>query len=235
MDAKRKVLVSDYDQTFFIDEESLKLNMQAVAEFRKQENIFVIATGRSYLDFHNKLDMYHFDYDYVIINHGATILDAKNQVFINYHIDNNIINNIKNDLRLDKSISNFCCSELDSRVSFEHKNLTKIHVKYNSKEEAMDVNKIINDKYHDYVNSYYVTENSVEIISKEIDKSKAINILVEKLKIDKDDVYTIGDGYSDIKMIEDYKGYAIKNSVDELKKVAIKEVSNVSDLIEEIM
>ena len=36
-------------------------------------------------------------------------------------------------------------------------------------------------------------------------------------------------------MIEDYKGYAIKNSVDELKKVAIKEVSNVSDLIEEIM
>ena len=73
-----KMLVSDYDQTFYLNDEDIEKNKQAVAKFRKAGNIFVIATGRSYLDFFNKLEIYNFEYDYLIINHGATILDAYN-------------------------------------------------------------------------------------------------------------------------------------------------------------
>ena len=53
--------------------------------------------------------------------------------------------------------------------------------------------------------------------------------------IDKNNVYTIGDGYSDIKMIENYHGSAMKESVQELKDVAEKEYDSVSKLIEDIM
>ena len=35
-------------------------------------------------------------------------------------------------------------------------------------------------------------------------------------------------------MIKDYKGYAMKESVEELKKVAIGKIESVSELIEEI-
>ena len=45
----KKVLVSDYDQTFYINDEDIEKNKLAVSEFRKEGNIFVIATGRSYL------------------------------------------------------------------------------------------------------------------------------------------------------------------------------------------
>lgn len=55
------------------------------------------------------------------------------------------------------------------------------------------------------------------------------------LKFDLENIYTIGDGDSDIYMVRDYKGYAIKNAQKELKKVAIKEYNSVSDLIKDIL
>ena len=81
MNMNKKILVSDYDQTFYLNDEDVEINKEAVDRFRKEGNIFVIATGRSYFDFHNKVNMYNFDYDYVIINHGATILDKNNNIF----------------------------------------------------------------------------------------------------------------------------------------------------------
>lgn len=231
----KKILISDYDQTLYLNDEDMEKNKVAIKNFREKGNIFVIATGRSYLDFHNKVDLYNFEYDYVIINHGATILCKDNDVFTNFSIKNEIIDNIKNDLQLEKSIKGFCCSRLDSRVDFNHKDLTKINVRYNSKEEAMIINKTINNKYSNFVNSYYVTENSIEIISNEINKSKAIDILLKKLKISRDNTYTIGDGYSDIEMIKDFNGYTMVNSVDELKNIAKKHYNSVSELINEIM
>ncbi len=208
------MLVSDYDQTFYINDNDIEKNKKAVEQFQNKGNIFVIATGRSYLDFKNKLDLYNFNYDYVILNHGATILDKDNNIFANYSIDSNIIKDIYEDLNIKESINSFNCSELESRVDFNHQNLTKINVKYNSREEAMRINKIINDKYSNYVVSYFVNTNSIEIISNQTNKSNAINILIERLGLSKDDIYTIGDGYSDIDMIKDFNGYAIKDSVE---------------------
>lgn len=232
---KMKVLVSDYDQTFYINDNDIEKNKKAVEQFQNKGNIFVIATGRSYLDFKNKLDLYNFNYDYVILNHGATILDKDNNIFANYSIDSNIIKDIYEDLNIKESINSFNCSELESRVDFNHQNLTKINVKYNSREEAMRINKIIKDKYSNYVVSYFVNTNSIEIISNQTNKSNAINILIERLGLSKDDIYTIGDGYSDIDMIKDFNGYAIKDSVEELKQVSIKEYESVSDLINDML
>ena len=107
-----KMLVSDYDQTFYLNDEDIEKNKQAVAKFRKAGNIFVIATGRSYLDFFNKLEIYNFEYDYLIINHGATILDADNNILANFPMNNEIISKLKKDLQLNKALENFCCSKL---------------------------------------------------------------------------------------------------------------------------
>lgn len=235
MNISQRMLVSDYDQTFYLNDEDIEKNKKAVEKFRREGNIFVIATGRSYFDFHNKVDIYNFEYDYVIINHGATILDKNDNVFANFSINDEIINNIREDLQLEKLVKGFCCSRLESRVDFNHKDLTKINVKYNSKEEAMTINEIINSKYSNYINSYYVSENSLEVISNETNKSNAINLLLNRLNILPENVYTIGDGYSDIGMINDFNGYAMSNSVEELKQLATKEYESVSDLINEII
>ena len=172
-----KMLVSDYDQTFYLNDEDIEKNKQAVAKFRKAGNIFVIATGRSYLDFFNKLEIYNFEYDYLIINHGATILDAYNNILANFPMNNEIISKLKKDLQLNKALENFCCSKLKSRVDFDHKDLTKINIKYKNKEIANSINLNINKNYSDYVNSYHVADKLIEIIDAQTNKSYAINLL----------------------------------------------------------
>lgn len=235
MNIYKKIFVSDYDQTFYLNDDDIEKNKIAIKKFREKGNVFVIATGRSYFDFKNKSDLYNIYYDYVIVNHGATILDKNNNIIYNFSINNEIIGDLKQDLEIDKSIKTFCCSELESRVDFNYKNLTKIHAKYNDIETAMKINDKINNKYNKYIKAYFVTGNAIEIISKKTDKCLAIDLLLKDLGIDKKYVYTIGDGYSDIEMIRNFNGYCMKESVNELKNIAKKEYESVSDLINEIM
>lgn len=231
----KKILVSDYDQTFYLNDQDIEENKKAVKKFKEAGNIFIIATGRSFLDFKNKVNSYHFDYDYVILNHGATLLDKDDHVLFHFPICENILSPIKNDLCLEDSIHHFCCSKLESRVDFDFGNLTKIHVKYDSKEMAMRINNLINSQYSNYVVSYYVNDNSIEIISNQTNKSHAIKLLMEKLNVNSSNVYSIGDGHSDIEMVTDFNGYCMKNSVNELKSVAISEIESVSILIRNLL
>lgn len=228
----RKMIVSDYDETFYLNDKDIENNKIAVDEFRKHGNIFVIATGRSYFDLQNKVNMYHFEYDYALINHGSTIIDKNNNIIYNFSIENQIINNLKNDLELDKTDKYFCCSKLESRVDLSHIDLTKIALVYNNEVDVKKLSSRINKKYKE-INSYPVTKNMLEIISKKTDKSKSIKLLSEHLELS--NIYTIGDGYSDISMVRDYNGYAMKNSVNELKNVANKEYESVSKMIKDIL
>lgn len=231
-----KLLISDYDKTFYLNDEDIENNKIYVNKFIDLGNLFVIATGRSYLDFHNKLDIYNFNYNYAILNHGATIIDKNNKVLFNICISNEIVSQIRNDLNLSECINYFCCSEIDSRVTFEHKDLTKINVRYSSKKYALDKATFINNKYGNYVKAYYVDTNSVEIISNKTNKAEAIYWLIKFCNnINKDNTYAIGDSYSDIEMVQEFNGYCMEDSVSELKSIAIKEYNSVSSLIKDIL
>lgn len=230
----RKILVSDYDQTFYLNDEDIEKNKKSVENFRKQENIFIFATGRSYFDFMNKAEQYKLKWDYLIINHGATILDKNNNIISNYTIDNDVIKNIKKDLENENAIKYFCCNLENSRTNFNDKDLTKIYAKY-EKDKAEQINSLINKKYSEFVNCYLVSGNAVEIISNKTCKSNAIEEIAQIEKINKEDIFTIGDGYSDIEMIKNYNGYCMEESVQELLKICNgKIVKSVSELIEKM-
>ena len=230
----KKLLVSDYDQTFYLNDEDIEKNKKSVENFRKQENIFIFATGRSYFDFMNKEEQYKLKWDYLIINHGATILDKNNNIISNYTIDNDVIKNIKKDLEIEKAIKYFCCNLENSRTNFNDKDLTKIYAKY-EKDKAEQINSLINKKYSEFVNCYLVSGNAVEIISNKTCKSNAIEEIVQIEKVNRENIFTIGDGYSDIEMIKSYNGYCMEESVQELLKICNgKIVKSVSELIEKI-
>ena len=230
----KKLLVSDYDQTFYLNDKDIEKNKKSVENFRKQENIFIFATGRSYFDFMNKAEQYKLKWDYLIINHGATILDKNNNIISNYTIDNDVIKNIKKDLEIEKAIKYFCCNLENSRTNFNDKDLTKIYAKY-EKDKAEQINSLINKKYSEFVNCYLVSGNAVEIISNKTTKSHAISKIAQIEKITPDRIYTVGDGYSDIEMIKNYNGYCMEESVPELLEICSgKIVKSVSELIEKI-
>lgn len=232
----KKMLVSDYDGTFYTDEDNVKLNVEEVEKFRRLNNLFVIATGRSYYDFGKKKKKYDIKYDYLVINHGATILNKEEETISNYVIDENVKLDLVKELDLQDQETMFACSGLESRVSIKNKNITKINKKYKTLEEARKINEYINKKYKDKVESYLLpTSNAVEVISAKTNKAKAVQELSNLENIKKDNVYTIGDSYNDVEMIEKFNGYSIENAKEEVKKVSKGECSSVSKLIKKLI
>ena len=159
----KKMLVSDYDRTFYIDDADIEKNKKAIKDFINKNNLFTIATGRSFWDFKKKVNIYNIYYDFAILNHGATIISKNNEIISNIGIDDKIIKDIKKEINLQEATNYFCCSELESRVDFEHGNLTKINLKYKTPEKAIEINNILNEKYNNFINSYYIMNTSIEI------------------------------------------------------------------------
>ena len=174
-----KVLVSDYDKTFYLNDEDIEKNKRSVKKFREAGNIFVIATGRSYLDLKSQIDKYNLEYDFIIINHGSTIIGKNSGILYNFTINNDIIPELKSDLKIEeynmeylncrpeKPRDNvyFCCNGFEGRLDFDVENLTKIAVVYKGDVDVNPINENINRKYKD-INCYHVSKKSLELISK---------------------------------------------------------------------
>lgn len=229
-----KILVSDYDNTLYTNENVIKRNVEAINRFMK-ENIFVVATGRSYLDFIYFSKKYGINYNYLIVNYGATII-KNDSVIYNETIENDIKDKILDILELEHATYSFSCIEKDNRNTLKDHNITKIHTRYQTKEKAYAIYKKVLNLYGNYVNCYFVNHGlGIEIISKKVDKATAITKLIQIEKLNDMDIYTIGDSYSDIEMIASFNGVALSNSISEIKERAVMEVSNVFDLVNEII
>lgn len=229
-----KLLVSDYDYTFYLNDEDIIKNVEAVRKFIKN-NIFLIATGRSYFHYNNVKKLHNIESNYVILNHGATII-KDDKIIYNIEIDNSIKDELIKDLKVNEIVDYYCCSKLENYNSLDIYDLTKIHVQYETEKEAQEVKKVILSKYSDYINCFFVCKKrAIEIVSKKVDKSKAIKYVANLEGIEEKDIYTIGDGYNDIEMIKKFNGARIINCVEELKQVTDVEYQSVSKMINDIL
>ena len=221
------MLVSDYDDTLNIEKEK---NLKYIKKFMKN-NIFVIATGRSYISIKQrlKIDMNGLMPDYLITNHGATILNNKNEVINTHFIEKEIVNKILT--LIDKKIT--------YKINFYgtkkfNENINKIMLIFKSIDEATDTfNKI---KKANLVTVYLINREGkfpkVEIINKKVNKAKAIEF-IEKLE-NPSKIEVIGDGTQDIEMIKKYNGNCMFNAVDKVKEISKKQYKYVYKLIEEL-
>lgn len=231
-----KMLVSDYDSTFYINDEDIKRNVKVVNDFMNRDNnYFVIATGRSYFDFMKKKKLYNINYDYLIINHGATII-KNDQVIYNFPIDDTIKRQIIDTIDFSSLVSYFLCSGIDSRVSIDNDNITKINMLFDSVFSAKNAFNLLTEKFSDYINIFLVcSDKALEIVAKNVDKAVALRWLQDDLNFKTSDIYVIGDNYTDYEMIKKYNGYAMIDSVDEVKNIANSLYNSVSDLVSDIM
>lgn len=229
-----KMVVSDYDDTFYTNDFDVIKNVSKIEQFMK-ENIFVIATGRSYLDFKIVEDLYNIKYNYLVINHGATIIN-NGKIISNIYINNKIKNKLLIDLNLDKVINKDACSGINSMIELESDNLTKIHVRYKNIEYTKKIYNLIMNKYSNYINAFLVCKNqAIEIVSNNVNKSLSIKFIKDLEKIDSKKIYTIGDSYNDLQMIKDFNGFSIKNSIVDVKKYSKGEYNNVYELVDDVI
>lgn len=229
-----KMIVSDYDRTFDISEESIAKNVSYVTKFM-EKNLFAFATGRSYDSFNNVKEKYNLKFNYLIINHGATILKG-NEILFNLNIDNDIKNEIIKILDIDESTICYGCDRIYNTDSLDG-NLTKITIHYKTPDKSKEKFDLLREKYSDTLNVYLVGKQleGIEIVHKRANKSFAIEFIKEYEYLNYDDIYTIGDSYTDFKMIKDFKGNAIEGAVDTIIKSGEKVYKYVYELIIDVL
>lgn len=221
------LLASDFDRTFYINNYDFKCNLKLLPEFMKS-NVFAIVTGRSYDDYMN-VTKNCIPVNYLIINHGATIL--KDDIVINSTpISNKTVTKLKKIFNFD-DLEYFACKDKFSRVDIDTKDLSKINITMQDNLVAKKAVDYIN-RYFDDIKAYILFhKNQLEIVSARANKRNAVKYIANLENINRYNIYTVGDGYTDFEMIKDYNGYCMSDCVSELKNVAIKSVDSVGNII----
>lgn len=228
-----KILVSDYDGTLYTDLDDFYKNLDSINKFIKEGNIFIIATGRNYLDISKLVEHYNIPYNYIICNDGGTIFNNLGNLIYKRDIPNNISSSILNYL-----INNnlFDITYIDTGFDYT-KNLVSdvnaIIIKdINREKSELLLNNILNT--YEGVTGY-ISDNWINITEKNVNKSNGIKFLCQRFNYNKNDIYTIGNTVNDISMIKDFDGACVSSSTSDLKSICSKEFNSVSDYINYIM
>ena len=96
----KKILFSDIDGTIANDNLPITYKDQgAVKRLRAQGHYFSFCTGRNIQE--TKLVTPHFEYDYLVLNNGAMIVDQNDQVLYRKQIKNEIAKEILKEIETD--------------------------------------------------------------------------------------------------------------------------------------
>lgn len=225
-----KLLISDYDDTLFTDEQSLKENIKKIKEFQKQGNIFTIATSRSLTSIMDEINKYNIPYDYLFVNVGAGIFDnLGNNLYVNF-----ISKEEKEEIeKILEKYENLKITRYGI-IEKQEKTSTQI-VGYKIKGELNHLDYLYNtfaNKLENFEVVFKRDEGKLFLNHKNNTKEQAINKLIEKFPKYKDyEVITVGNDDVDFGMLQLYDGYCMKNSSELLLKNIRKIVSSVGELV----
>lgn len=234
-----KLLVSDFDGTYFTDNENILKNNQKIHEFRKKGNLFMLSSGRSFKSLKNMCQEYKIEYDYLSCCDGSILYDKNDNIIVKYDLNDTILKKFLNltslaDIeRIQYSYPDDYYKEyqdnslIGCNIIIENEKITK---------EFMDSFNDLTKKFLEFDFLCYTHANLTYFClkNKGINKSKTISYLKQELKLKKDNIYTVGDNENDYAMLKLFKGYYIGICEDKIKKVCIKGYHQVYELIDEI-
>ncbi|MBR3888437.1 MAG: HAD-IIB family hydrolase [Clostridia bacterium] len=234
--SQKKILASDFDGTFFLNYDDMRRNIVEVDKFRKEGNIFVIATGRSYLGLDVELMKNPVDCDYYVLNHGATIITQNDEIIEEITLDEKTKKSILLDLQaMEPATKAVAYKGLKTNVDIEEKGISKIQKVFANLELAQKANEEINERYSNKAISYLVAStNSIEIVSAKANKAKAMKLIAGLENVSSKSIYTVGDSMNDLEMIKKFNGYCMVNAEENVKTVCSARCRSVAELIEKI-
>lgn len=237
-----KLLASDYDNTLNVGDSThiLKVNIKAINGFVKQ-NKFALNTGRSYEsikhEIHKIKRIHHldFNYDYLSCCDGNLILNKYDGVIYCTRLDNDIKRSMIwlekkhgvtiNPIMYDGQLLEYEIIAPVRDVSLEI-SLYKIC-------EAFELSR--KEVYAHQLSKWCVKEERhIYLGQKDVTKSSAVQRISQLEKVRKCDIFTIGDEFNDIEMLETYNGYTFPWCRSEVKNVSKGRCLSVASLIKKI-
>ena len=230
----KKILISDYDNTFYTTEEQLYKNIEYIKKFQEKGNIFVISTSRSWKSLKQEIDKYKIPFDYLCCNTGGTIFDNKGSSLFVGNISDSVINKVENILEK-LNLNNFSITRYGKYKEYEEKinEILGYKIKGN-KEEIENLRKelknVLNNEFEIILKNekqYSKLFLNFKLNTKENGIEKLIKILPEvEYKI-----ITVGDDDIDFNMLKKYDGYRMNNSSKLLTENINKTVNSIEELL----
>lgn len=244
-------LCVDFDWTIFFpdDPELTHKNLTALQRWRQRGNLVTIVTNRNLLALECGLSDYEKYADYAIVNMGAEIYQAKDNLLQMQSLADDDIDKLLvacQQLEVPPGISYYNTVEkVDlSRLS----DLTKVRLWFQNETAAIQAllrlpaigyhsaptyyrpgsdkandpaDKKMSQKYHFFID-YSATGTS---------KESGIHYLIKTLNIPTNRTITVGDDILDLGMLKEFDGYAIANSVVAQLHPELKTTPSVAELI----
>lgn len=222
-----KVLVSDFDKTFFDD--NYLDNIDIVNKFVKNGNMFIIATGRSFDRLNEVIKDSNIAYSYLICNDGMNIYDNTNNNIFSCSISKETLTSLYKLLESDKNIIGIL---LESNKDEYSSQINSIAGKFINRDICSKLVEKINEQFDDVY--AYLSDYHINIRNKNASKANAIKFLIDNYNLNKEDIYTIGDGVNDSDMCEYFESFSFVNADQVVKDVSKKIVNNFKEAIENL-
>ena len=230
----KKLLVADYDNTFYTDEEQLYKNIEDIKKFQEEGNIFVISTSRSWESIKKEIDEYKIPFDYLCCNTGGTIFDNKGDSLFIGNIADSVINKVENILAKLNS-KNISITRYGAYKEYEERvdKILGYKIKGN-KEEIENLKEQLEnilDKDFQIILKNEKEYSKLFLNYKLNTKERGIEKLIKILPDTEYKIITVGDDDVDFNMLKKYDGYRMNNS----SKLLTENINKTVDSIEELL
>ena len=226
------LLVSDYDNTYYIDDLNIRINNLFIKSFMNKGNKFMISTGRDYKSICRQIRNYNIPFDYISCNDGSILYDRNLNKIYQKYFDENLLMEINSLLAREDSVVKYVNTDEYYFRAFYQDKVTSIYVKFNSKEELERISNIIKNEFNDI--GCFGGNHRLSIRNNSKMKSNTIEVVKNIEHIDNINIFTIGDNINDINMIKDYNGFTSFVAKKEVKKLSLKSYFQVYNLVSSI-
>lgn len=204
-----KLLVSDYDGTIF-DIENIKdtrRNIDAIKRFKDNGNLFAIATARTFASIKSQTDKFKIPYDYLICSDGGCVFDKDDNLIYSNSIDKQLLMRIYFYLESLPFIKKFEFLDSFGKKTNSFCDVQQIYVEVYIK-NTLEILKI-KRKLAPLISIGIL---SICYFYKSTFKTDGIKIISERENMEKENIYTIGNGNNDICMLSEYNGSRVPYS-----------------------
>ncbi len=240
-----KIIATDFDGTLNhggIDD----AKKSAISLWRQKGNLFGVISGRGKNSLLEVIGDKGFEYDFLVANNGALIMDSEMKIIKEFRCDGVIARPFIKDLfswgcpfgNIDSYSSFMVVNEnlplregemrLENIPGIEYFN--QINTMLSTDEEAAIVVEKIKKKYSSILNPLQ-NGNCIDITPKGVDKAQGIYALLEVFGGKSEDVITVGDNINDEAMIREFTSYAMANGVQYIKDIANYTTTGITELI----
>ncbi|WP_250277326.1 Cof-type HAD-IIB family hydrolase [[Clostridium] colinum] len=245
---KYKMIILDLDDTLLLDNGKISEGNKKALKLAQEKGVkVVLASGRPTFAIKNIADELELDKfgGYVLSYNGSRIIDYKTKEVL-YEIDltKNQVEELYNlSLKYETFIHTYNGDEIltctDNPYTYIESEITGMKINMcndfisslpekcvkvimlQSPNHLKEVEEMLKPIIKDKMTMTITKPFFLEFMNKEVDKSKSILRLCEKLNINIEDTIAIGDSYNDISMIETAGlGVAMGNAIEEIKKIA---------------